>query len=168
MQAETELIDTLESLGIRAAKADYWIAYRLNYLFHERIMFTPNSAIEDRQASYSREFDAEPFVAYVFHASEPRERPETYERSFRLSHVPFERREVDGFTVLILNTVSFVYSDSDDEGILTIVQRRSGERPGRTAARRVFEKGGDRISRDRLAGLNRARKPLEVVDSTCA
>lgn len=142
LREETELIEGLESSGVSAAKADYWIAYRLDYLFRERVIFTPLSAVENRYAPYAHAFDVEPLVAFVFHPSEPREKAETYERSFRDARIPFERRRIGGFTVLILNTATYAYADPDGEGLLTMVDIGEGERPGSRRIGVSLKRGG--------------------------
>jgi hypothetical protein len=63
----------LEARGVRAAMADYWVSYRLTFLFEERIVVIPKNAVEDRYAPYVRAFERAPIVAYVFDPDRSRE-----------------------------------------------------------------------------------------------
>jgi hypothetical protein len=98
---EAALAGALRAEGVRYAAAQYWLAYRLTFLFDEDPVVVPLDPGEDRYRPYRDGFDAAPVVAYVFHPSEPRARPEQVEEQLRNAGTPYRRMEVDGFTVLI-------------------------------------------------------------------
>ena len=100
-QDELAVADALRARGIHQGAAQYWLAYRLTFLWREDPVLVPLDPGEDRYAPYRRAFDAAPDVAYVFHPSEPRAQPEPYEQALRQAGQPYERLEVRGFTVLI-------------------------------------------------------------------
>ncbi|MDT7581922.1 MAG: hypothetical protein QOK35_3186, partial [Pseudonocardiales bacterium] len=98
---EAALATALRAEGVRYAAAQYWLAYRLTFLFDENPVVVPLDPEEDRYRPYRDGFDAAPVVAYVFHPSEPRARPEQVAEQLRSAGTPFRREEIDGFTVLI-------------------------------------------------------------------
>jgi hypothetical protein len=98
---EAALADVLRAEGVHHAKAQYWLAYRLTFLFDEDPVVVPLEPGEDRYRPYRDAVDAAPLVAYVFHPSEPRATPEPVEEQLRNAGTPYRRLEVDGFTVLI-------------------------------------------------------------------
>ena len=98
---EAALATALRAEGVRYAAAQYWLAYRLTFLFDEDPVVVPLDPKEDRYRPYRDGFDAAPLVAYVFHPSEPRATPEPMEEQLRNEGVPYRRLEIDGFTVLI-------------------------------------------------------------------
>ena len=98
---EAALATALRAEGVRYAAAQYWLAYRLTFLFDEDPVVVPLDPKEDRYRPYRDGFDAAPVVAYVFHPSEPRATPEPMEEQLRNGGVPYRRLEIDGFTVLI-------------------------------------------------------------------
>lgn len=98
---EEALASVLRQRGIRHAAAQYWLAYRLTFLFREDPVVVPLAGWEDRYPPYRQAFDAAPVVAFLFHPSEPRAVPEPYEQMLRQSGGRVERLEVKGFTVLI-------------------------------------------------------------------
>ena len=91
----------LSDKGVHHAAAQYWLAYRLTFLFGEDPVVVPLDANEDRYAPYRRGFDAAAVVAYVFHPSEPRAKPQDVEQWLAARGVVYERAEVRGFTVLV-------------------------------------------------------------------
>jgi hypothetical protein len=99
---ERELGAYLRGKGIEAGAAQYWLAYRLTFLFHEKPVVIPLNPGEDRYEPYRRKFAMAPIKVYIFHPSEPRAIPEPYEASFRRTGVHFERTVVSGFTLLIV------------------------------------------------------------------
>jgi hypothetical protein len=98
---EAALATALRAEGVRYASAQYWLAYRLTFLFDEDPVVVPLDPKEDRYRPYRDGFDAAPLVAYVFHPSEPRARPGPMEEQLRTEGVAYRRLEIDGFTVLI-------------------------------------------------------------------
>ncbi len=95
------LRDLLRQRGVRYGVAQYWLAYRLSFLFGEDPVLVPFDPAEDRYAPYRDGVVAAKAVAFVFHPSEPRARPEPVEATLRQNGTPFERLAVGGFTVLL-------------------------------------------------------------------
>lgn len=89
----------LRERGVHVGAAQYWLAYRLTFLWHEDPLLVPFD--DDRYPPHRRAFEQAPVVAYVFHPSEPRASPEPVEQSLRQAGERYERLEVRGFTVLI-------------------------------------------------------------------
>jgi hypothetical protein len=83
---------------VRYAAAQYWLAYRLTFLFRENPVVVPLNGGEDRYPKYRQGFAAAEDVAYIFHPSEPRASPADVERMLSASH---ERYNVADFTVFI-------------------------------------------------------------------
>lgn len=100
-EEEMEVARVLREKGVTAGAAQYWLAYRLAFLFEENPVLMPLEPAEDRYPPYRKAFDRAQKVALVFHPSEPRARPEPYERHLQSIHARYERLEVAGFTVLI-------------------------------------------------------------------
>lgn len=92
----------LRERGIEAGAAQYWLAYRLTFLFHENPVVNPLNPGEDRYEPYRRKFAMAPLKVYIFHPSEPRAVPDPYEAAFRRTGVHFERVVISGFTLLIV------------------------------------------------------------------
>jgi len=100
-QEEMAVAGALRARGIRFAAAQYWLAYRLTFLWDENPTVVPLDPAEDRYTPYRQGFDQARDVAYVFHPFEQRARAEDTERALAEAKVPFERLEVAGFTVLV-------------------------------------------------------------------
>jgi len=100
---EAVLRSELLQAGVHDAKAQYWLAYRLTFLFEEDPVVVPIDRGDDRYPPYQRRVDAAPVYALVFHPSEPRAVPEPYEAELRARGTAYERREVAGFTVLLVH-----------------------------------------------------------------
>ncbi len=99
---EAALADALRAEGVRYAAAQYWLAYRLTFLFAEDPVVVPLDEREDRYRPYRDGFAAAPVVAYVFHPSEPRATPGPVEEQLRAAGTPYRRADVNGFAVLIV------------------------------------------------------------------
>jgi hypothetical protein len=99
---ESQLGAYLRDKGIEAGAAQYWLAYRLTFLFHENPVVIPLRPREDRYEPYRRKFAMAPTKVYIFHPSEPRAIPDPYEATFRSTGVHFERVVIAGFTLLIV------------------------------------------------------------------
>ena len=66
----------LQAEGVSNAVADYWAAYRLTWLTHERVMVMPWHESQDRYPAYREAYRRAPAVAYLFdhiHSDEDRE-----------------------------------------------------------------------------------------------
>ena len=101
-QEEVVLADALRAEGIRYAAAQYWLAYRLTFLFDEDPVVVPLAGADDRYRPYRDGFEAAPVVAYLFHPSEPRAQWETTAAELDAQGVTYRREEIAGFTVLIV------------------------------------------------------------------
>ncbi len=100
-QDEAALASLLRRRGVEYGEAQYWLSYRLTFLFDERPMIAPLDPREDRYPPYRRGFASAPTVAYIFHPSEPRARAADWEPWLRAQGGRVERLEVGGFTVLL-------------------------------------------------------------------
>jgi hypothetical protein len=100
-QAKDELAVAgfLRARHVDAAAAQHWLSYRLTFLYQEQPIVVPLA--EDRYLPYRDTFKRASRVAYVFHPSEPRARPEEVLPSLVAEGGRVERAEIAGFTVLI-------------------------------------------------------------------
>jgi hypothetical protein len=96
---ELEVAAFLRSRKVQAASAQYWLSYRLTFLYQENPIVVPLQ--QDRYAPYREAFNRASTVAYVFHPSEPRAVPEQVLPLLAAQGGKVERTEVAGFTVLI-------------------------------------------------------------------
>src|SRR5439155_6335599 len=87
---ERQLRDALRRAGVRYAAADYWLSYRLTFLFDEDPTVVPFEAGQDRYPPYRRGYAAAPVVAFVFHPSDPRLQPGPVEQWLRQSGARYE------------------------------------------------------------------------------
>jgi len=97
---EYELRDWLRGREIHAAAADYWLAYRLSFLWAE----DPTVANVDgweRMPAYRRRLDQAPRQAWVFHPMVAQTPADRYERRLRRDGITFESVQIAGFTVLL-------------------------------------------------------------------
>ena len=99
---EQQVADFLRARGVHHAAAQYWLSYRLSFLYGEDPLVIPISPSEDRYPPYREQFDRARRVAYVFHPSEPRARIEEHEPWVRAQGWQVERAEVAGFSMLLV------------------------------------------------------------------
>jgi len=99
---EQQVADFLRAKGVHHAAAQYWLSYRLSFLYGEDPLVIPISPSEDRYPPYREQFDRARRVAYVFHPSEPRARIEEHEPWVRAQGWQVERAEVAGFSMLLV------------------------------------------------------------------
>jgi hypothetical protein len=106
---EHRLAEALHARGLRYGLADYWVAYRLTFLFHEDPILVPWHAALDRYPPYRRAEEAERTVAYVFDPSWSLE-----DLSYRKSELSegktgfepgFEEFRVGRYSVLVLRRI---------------------------------------------------------------
>jgi hypothetical protein len=71
---EERLLGLLRERGVEHAVADYWVAYRLTFLYDEAVVVVPIHAAEDRYAPYRDAFERARRIAYVFDAQRSREK----------------------------------------------------------------------------------------------
>jgi hypothetical protein len=102
---ERALYAELSERGVTSALADYWVSYRLTFLYREKLPVVPIHSREDRYAPYRVAFDRASVVAYVF---DPRRSREDLDKELQeLSSAPefssAERLEVGDLTALVLH-----------------------------------------------------------------
>jgi hypothetical protein len=71
---EERLGDLLQGRGVHHAIADYWVSYRLTFLYKEAIEVVPIHPREDRYAPYRQAESRATLVAYIFDARRSREK----------------------------------------------------------------------------------------------
>ncbi len=98
---ERELGEFLRAHDIHAAAAQYWLAYRLAFVLEENPIFIPLDASQDRYAPYRQAFATQARVAYIFHPSEPRARPEPLLQKWSQLNIPFEHFAVAGYDLYL-------------------------------------------------------------------
>lgn len=98
---EQQVAQLLREHKVAFAAAQYWLSYRLTFLFREDPIVVPLAPGEDRYPPYRRGFNTARDVAYVFHPSEPRARPQDVEAQLVRAGEPYERYSIADFTVLI-------------------------------------------------------------------
>jgi hypothetical protein len=96
------LAELLQKRGIRFAEADYWVSYRLTFLFRERLVVVPTNAAEDRHTAYRQEFEAAPAFAYVFDPGRSRESLREAERTLIAKYPNVETTRAGGLTVFLV------------------------------------------------------------------
>jgi hypothetical protein len=102
LRDDDALRDLLRARGLRYATADYWVAYRLTFLFREEIVVVPNNAAEDRHPPYRRAFEAEPVFAYVHDAGRSREDVTATERALVASNASVEALRSGALTIFVV------------------------------------------------------------------
>jgi hypothetical protein len=70
---EMALLKQLEARGVHAAIADYWVSYRLTFLYEEAVGVVPIHEREDRYPAYRRAYAAATRSAYIFDPARSRE-----------------------------------------------------------------------------------------------
>jgi Dolichyl-phosphate-mannose-protein mannosyltransferase len=61
-----DAVTALRTAGVRAGFADYWVAYKLDFLGGPDLTVTPAPGDVDRQRSFDRTVDAAPHQAWIF------------------------------------------------------------------------------------------------------
>ena len=98
---ETQVADLLRQHGVEAVAAQYWLSYRLSFLWEENPIAVPINPGEDRYAPHMQRFNAARVVAYVFHPSEPRASAEQVLPYLNQAPGSVEQYRVADFTILI-------------------------------------------------------------------
>ncbi len=99
---EAQLKEALRARGVRCAKANYWLAYRLTFLFEEDPVVVPFDPELDRYPPYRARCERAERTAELFHPSEPRDAPDPHARALDVAGALYERMEVGGFTALLV------------------------------------------------------------------
>jgi hypothetical protein len=97
------LASLLDARGIRYAEADYWVSYRLTFLFRERFIVVPKNVDEDRYAPYRNAFDSAPSFAYVFDPDRSRESLADAESALTRTNAHVEKVAMGSRTVLLVD-----------------------------------------------------------------
>lgn len=100
---EAELAHALRERGVHYAAAEYWLSYRLTLLTLEDPIVVPLNEAKDRYQPYRYGFSQAAKVAYIFHPEEPRATPEGEQAELTASSTPFQREDIAGFTVFIVD-----------------------------------------------------------------
>jgi hypothetical protein len=114
---EEHLGDLLRARGVSQAVADYWVSYRLTFLYQEAISVIPIHAREDRYAPYRRAFESAPRVAYIFDPRRSRGQLAPMLDELRTQETygkPAETLQVGELTALILERPLTLRADSID------------------------------------------------------
>jgi hypothetical protein len=96
---EAQLGEFLKARGYDRGYAQYWLAHRLTFLWHEHPAIA--SFEWDRYPPYRTEADQAKKRAFIFHPSEPRAQPGQYLRMLQNSPGKVEVAQVAGFTVIL-------------------------------------------------------------------
>jgi hypothetical protein len=100
---ELALREALVARGIRMAMADYWVSYRLTFLWREDVLVVPRNASEDRYTPYRLAWlDAERF-AYIFDPETSRETPKMVEDELASRYMtPATKEQIGRYTVYLV------------------------------------------------------------------
>jgi hypothetical protein len=100
-QEEQQLAEALRSRQVKFAAADYWLAYRLSFLFHEDPIVVPLAPHQDRYPPYRKAFLTSRHTAFIFHPMEPGASEEQIRAA--LARIPgrIETLQVADYTVLL-------------------------------------------------------------------
>lgn len=104
---EHALAELLRSRGLHYGMADYWVSYRLTFLFDEDPVIVPWHPELDRYAPYRRALEAQSVVAYVYDPTWSTEDLAYRTRELRAGNTAFEpdveEIRVGRYTVLVLH-----------------------------------------------------------------
>jgi hypothetical protein len=98
------LLSALQQRDVEAAVADYWVAYRLTYLWKEQVTVAPGTGV-NRYPPYPSRYASARRRALIFSAIVPGSRylvPGPWEASLRREGRPHERLTVSPYEVLLL------------------------------------------------------------------
>jgi hypothetical protein len=102
LRDDYSLYEALRARGITHGSADYWVSYRLTFLFQERVVIVPNNTNEDRYAPYRRAFEAEPVFAYVYDPGRSRENIGDVEKTLTSENASVEKTQVGKLTLFVV------------------------------------------------------------------
>src|SRR2546430_7462393 len=100
-EEEMQLGAELRAMGIHAAAADYWLAYRLSFLWSEDPVVANIDGWE-RMPAYRAAVNRSPRQALLFHPSVPQTPPERYEARLRQIGIGHQPPEIAGLPGLLL------------------------------------------------------------------
>ena len=91
----------LRARGVEYGAAQYWLAYRLTFLWRESPIVVPTDPYSDRYAPYRRGYEAAPVVAYIYATDGLRGSAEPCEGWLRETGARYERVTTAGFVALL-------------------------------------------------------------------
>lgn len=94
--------EQLRARGVHVAVADYWVSYRLTFLYREDPIVVPSHESQDRYAPYRRRLEAAPTYAILFDPLRSEESLDQLEARLQAENKPFQRLDVGRLTALIL------------------------------------------------------------------
>ena len=100
---EARVLRALEERHVEAAVADYWAAYRLDFLWREAIPVAPWHVEQDRHAPYRASLAAAKRFAYVHDRDRSFEDESEAERELAKNATIADRFAIDRFDVLVLD-----------------------------------------------------------------
>lgn len=103
---EARVLRALEERHVEAAVADYWAAYRLDFLWREAIPVAPYHVEQDRYAPYRAKLAAAHRIAYVHDRDRSFEDQAQAEREIAASGRVVDRFAWDGFDVVVVERFS--------------------------------------------------------------
>jgi hypothetical protein len=98
---EAALGAALRERGVQYGAAQYWLAYRLTFLWQEAPIIVPTDPGSDRYPPYREGYETAPAIAYIFTTDALRGSPEPCEGWLRGAGARYERVTVSGFVALI-------------------------------------------------------------------
>ncbi len=98
---EAQLGAALRSRGVAYAAAQYWLAYRLTFLWNEAPIVVPLDPHDDRYHPYRHAYAEAATIAYLFDTTDPRADAASCEASLRATGGRYERVTVANFTALV-------------------------------------------------------------------
>ncbi len=98
---EATLGAALRARGVTHAAAQYWLAYRLTFLWNEAPIVVPLDPATDRYHPYHHAYEEAAIVAYIFDTTDPRAAIAPCAESLRAAGGRPERLTVAPFTALI-------------------------------------------------------------------
>ncbi len=92
----------LRARDVHAAIADYWVAYRLTFLFREDPVVIPSHESQDRYAPYRVAVEAAPRYALIFDPLRSEESLDQLATRLAAENKPFQRLDVGRMTAFIV------------------------------------------------------------------
>ena len=103
---DAALLSTLEDHHVEAAVADYWAAYRLDFLWREALPVVPYHPEQDRYPPYRQQLEGANRIAYVYDVARSFEDPQEAAATLERERRPIGRIVVGQFQVVLLERQS--------------------------------------------------------------
>ena len=123
---EAVLARELREHGVRYGLADYWVAYRLTFLFEEQTIIVPWHEKLDRYAPYRSAMTAQPRVAYIYDPWRSKEGLEEREAEIKANETDFSRQ----FEVLRAGRYTVLLLQRTRDGDRRLAEHGSAREPG--------------------------------------